>query len=231
MVSRSALRDKRLFYAVKCLTEARWRRIVAISGAIAAAATFVLAASGAIARATAGDARVGGTFVMRGVVTDTVNVRGERRGERVTRKWTIRALSCHGGSVCHRLLLTRNRGRVKGSFVVLRRVGPGNYRGSGTFWVALECLGRRYRLGSRAPYTITVHVVSRRRIGSVWYATTVRATYTNPSRSDNTRCPLGPASDAARYRGRLTSKLPKPPPRRPYPLRPPRAEVRVSPRS
>lgn len=159
-----------------------------------------------------GDARVVGVFVMRGVVTVAVNVRGERRGERVTRRWVINALGCHGGSDCNRLLVTRNRGAVRNSFVVLRRVGRGAYSGRGAFWVPLGCLGHRYRLGSRAPYTITLHVMRRRRIGSVWYTTVVSATYTNPRRSDGTRCPLGPAHDAARYRGTLHSKLPKPPP-------------------
>lgn len=159
-----------------------------------------------------GDARVGGTFVMSGVVTVAVDVRGERPGERVTRRWVISARGCSGGSVCDKLLLTRNRGPVRGSFVVLRRVGRGRFRGVGAFWSALRCLGHTHRLGSRAPYTIALSVTRRRRIGSVWYATALRATYANRSRSDGTRCPLGPAHDAARYEGRLTSRLPKPPP-------------------
>ncbi len=176
------------------------------------AQAFVAAAASAAAIASSGDARVVGTFTMRGVVTAAVNVRGERRGERVTRRWLVNAIDCHGGSACNRLFLTRNRGRVSGSFTVLHRVGPGRYTGRGAFWAPLECLGRRHRLGSRVPYTITLSVAHRRRIGSVWYASTVQATYVNPSRSDRTRCPLGLAHDAARYRGRLTSRLPKPPP-------------------
>jgi hypothetical protein len=125
----------------------------------------------------------------------------------VRRRWVIHSVGCVGG-VCSRLHVIRNRSDVRNSYVVLQRVGAGAYRGSGAFWVGLECLGRRYRLGSRAPYTITLHVTRRRRVGAVWYATSIRATYTNHSRTDTTRCPLGPASDAARYDGALKSRLP-----------------------
>jgi len=203
------------------------RRALAVLGAAVAFATATAAgavgpataagavgpAAGAVGRAAAAavDARVNGAFQMRGVVTAAVNVRGEYSGEQVTRRWAIQALGCLGGSACNRLLVTRNRGYVQGSFVVLHRIAPGQYRGSGAFWVPLQCLGRVYILGSRVPYTITLTVGSRRRIGSVWYATSVSATYVNPARSDSTRCPLGQAHDAARYLGRLTSRLPKPP--------------------
>ncbi len=163
-------------------------------------------------RLTGGDARVGGIFTMHGVVTVAVDVRGERRGERVRRRWTVVALGCDGGSVCNRLLVTRNRGPVADSFTVLHRIGAGRYSGHGAFWAPLECLGRTHALGSHVPYTLTLAVARRRRIGSIWYATAVRATYANAKRSNSTRCPLGPAHDAARYRGRLTSRLPKPPP-------------------
>ena len=188
-------------------------RAGALAGLCVVLAAAPALAAGRVPRtAGPGNARVGGTFVMHGVVTVAVNVRGERRGEQVTRRWTIRARGCAGGSICDQLLLTRNRGRVMGSFVVLRRVGRGRYRGAGAFWAALRCLGHTYRLGSQAPYTITLAVARRRRVGSVWYATALNATYANLNRSDSTRCPLGPAHDAARYRGRLRSRLPKPPP-------------------
>jgi hypothetical protein len=186
---------------------------VALAGLCGALAGVPALAAGTVLRtAGPGNARVGGTFVMHGVVTVAVDVRGERRGEQVTRRWIVRARGCRGGSVCDQLLLTRNRGPVIGSFVVLRRIGRGHYRGTGAFWTALRCLGHTYRLGSRAPYTITLAVARRRLIGSVWYATALSATYANLSRSDSTRCPLGPAHDAARYRGRLRSRLPRPPP-------------------
>ncbi len=157
-----------------------------------------------------GDALVRGTFVMRGVITNAVNVVGERPGEQFRRTWDVHPVGCVD-SACTRLQVVRNRGSVRDSYVVLQRVGAGSYAGSGAFWVALRCLGRRYSLGSRAPYTIGLQVTRRRLIGSVWYATRVHATYTNLSRTDGTRCPLDGASDAASYRGRLASRLPAPP--------------------
>jgi hypothetical protein len=167
-----------------------------------------------------GDARVRGRFQMRGVITQAVDVTGERRGDRVLRTWAIHPAGCVG-SVCRRLQVVRNRGAIKNSYVALHRLGPGRYRGSGVFWVALECLGHRYRLGSRVPYTITLLVARSELVGSVWYATSIRATYANRSRTDGTRCPLDPASDAARYVGRLASRLPPQPVpyylRRPHP--------------
>ncbi len=158
-----------------------------------------------------GDALIRGTFVMRGVITHAVNVAGERPGERVRRKWDIHPVGCVD-SACTRLQVVRNRGAVRDSYVVLQRVGAGSYEGSGAFWVGLSCLGRRYSLGSRAPYTVDLQVTQRRLIGSVWYATRVHATYTNLSRTDGTPCPLDGASDAASYSGKLSSRLPAPPP-------------------
>lgn len=177
------------------------------AGAVVAVA---YAQGGEPAARAAGDARVKGHFTLRGVITEAIDVSGEYRGERVRRTWAINPVGCVG-SVCRRLQVVRNRGAIKGSYVVLRRVGRGEYRGSGAFWVGLRCLARTYRLGGRAPYTITLQVTQRQLVGTIWYATAVRATYTNLSRTDSTPCPLGPASDAARYSGRLSSALPRPP--------------------
>lgn len=175
--------------------------VLAVVGAVAAVYP-------SLATAVVRDARVGGTFIMRGVVTSALNVRGERRGERVNRKWEVQSRDCDH-SVCGRLLVTRNRGSVKGSFVILRRVGVGHYRGSGDFWAPLQCLGQIHALGSFVPYTIQLWVFRRKAVNGIRYATGVNATYVNRSRTDNTRCPLGPASDSARYTGRLISPLPK----------------------
>jgi hypothetical protein len=126
----------------------------------------------------------------------------------VNRKWEVQSRDCDH-SVCGRLLVTRNRGSIKGSFVILRRVGVGHYRGSGDFWAPLQCLGRLHALGSFVPYTIQLYVFRRKAINGIRYATGVNASYISRSRTDNTRCPLGPASDSARYTGRLISPLPK----------------------
>ena len=183
--------------------------VVAVIVAIGAGVTIAAARPGP--PYSVGDALVKGTFVMRGVITHAVNVPGERPGEQVRRTWAIRSVACADGA-CSRLQVVRDRGSVQGSYVLLWRVAPGSYQGSGAFWVGLRCLGRRYSLGSRAPYTIDLQVTQRRLIGSIWYATRVHATYTNLSRTDATPCPLGGASDAASYSGKLTSRLPKPPP-------------------
>jgi hypothetical protein len=176
--------------------------------AVLAVVCAVAAVYPSLAAAVIRDARVGGTFIMSGVVTSAVNVRGERPGELVNRKWEVQARDCDH-SVCGRLLVTRNRGSIKGSFVILRRVGVGHYRGSGDFWAPLQCLGRLHALGSFVPYTIQLYVFRRKAINGIRYATGVNASYISRSRTDNTRCPLGPASDSARYSGRLISPLPK----------------------
>ena len=184
--------------------------VIAVLAAVGVAVTIAWGRPGPGAPYPVGDAVVRGTFEMSGVITAAVNIPGERPGEHVRRTWTIHPVGCVG-SACGRLLVVRNRGAVQNSYVVLRRVGPGSYQGSGVFWVGLRCLGRSYRLGSRVPYTIELEVTQRRLIGSVQYATRVYATYTNLSRSDGTPCPLGAASDAASYSGSLVSRLPKPP--------------------
>jgi hypothetical protein len=145
---------------------------------------------------------------MRGVVKSAVNVRGERRGEHVNRKWILHSQGCHH-SVCPSVLLTRNRGSIRGAFVILRRVGVGHYRGSGQFWAPLRCLGVRHKLGSLVPYTINLYVFRRKTIDGIRYATGLNATYVNHTRIDNTRCPLGPASDSAWYSGGLITRLPR----------------------
>jgi hypothetical protein len=187
----------------------RLAMVVAVMVAIGAGVTIASARPGP--PYSVGDALIRGAFVMRGVITNAVNVAGEHPGEQVRRNWEVHPSGCADG-VCSRLQVVRNRGSVKDSYVVLWRVGPGSYQGNGAFWVGLSCLGRRYSLGSRAPYTIDLQVTQRRLIGSVSYATRVHATYVNLSRTDATPCPLGGASDAASYSGRLTSRLPKPPP-------------------
>ena len=57
-----------------------------------------------------GPARVQGRFTMRTLVTAAVNVRGEYRGERLTRTWRIRPGGCHV-DICRVLHLRRTRGQ------------------------------------------------------------------------------------------------------------------------
>jgi hypothetical protein len=155
-------------------------------------------------------ARVEGTFTMHARVTTAHNVRGERRGERLTRTWMIVPSRCHR-NVCGTLRLNRTRGHGISSRLTLRRRSNGSYKGEGHFYVALSCRGHTYRRGSRARYTIGLRVTATRMIGGVRFARRVTATYDNPSRTDSTPCPLGPSHDAARYTGRLRAGAPSPP--------------------
>ncbi len=162
------------------------------------------------ARAAGINARVTGTFTMRAQVTKAVNVRGEHAGQRLTRKWVIVPRRCDG-SICKTLELDRQRSANRHSRITLHRTGPGRFSGTGVFYVGLRCFGRVYRRGSRAPYKITLKVVTATEVGGVMFAQRISASYVNRARTDATRCPLGPSHDAAKYTGRLKSRLPTAP--------------------
>lgn len=147
---------------------------------------------------------------MRAVVTAAVNVRGEHRGERVTRTWRIRPSGC-AGDVCQVLHLSRTRGHGRRLWLALQLRSDGSWVGRGSFFVALSCRGRIDRHGARAPYTIRLRVGAIRTVGGIDFARTLRATYVNRTRIDRTRCAIAPSYDAARYRGHLRSGLPSPP--------------------
>jgi PKD domain len=151
------------------------------------------------AKAVGINARVHGTFSMRATVTAAVNVRGERVGEVLHRRWVITSSDCRR-STCRVLHLDRERGGHRHSRVTLLRTGAGRYRGTGGFGGAPH--------GSHAVYLVTLRVTAATTIGGVRFARRIAATYDNRKRSDTTRCPLGPSRDAARYRGRMTSNLP-----------------------
>ena len=149
------------------------------------------------------NARVSGVFTMHGRVTAALRVRGEHRGQRVTRRWAFSAQRCRG-DVCRRLALTRERSGRQYEHLVLRRVGRGRYAGGGRFYVGLECNGAIFPHGELVPFRVTVEVVRSTRIEGIAFATALRATYTNRRRIDRTICPVGPSHDAARYAGGAT---------------------------
>jgi PKD domain len=153
------------------------------------------------------NARVQGTFSMRARVTAAVNVRGERAGEVLRRRWVIRSSDCRR-NICRLLHLDRQRSDHRYSRLTLRRTGAGRYAGTGAFEIALSCHGRVSPHGSRAGYSISMRITAASSIGGVRFARRITATYDNRTRSDTTRCPLGPSHDAARYRGQVTSHLP-----------------------
>lgn len=169
----------------------------------------LLAAAGAARAAGVADARITATYVMHGRITTAVRVRGERRGQSITRRWTFIGSGC-AGSVCPRLSLRRQRSAHRFDRLTLSRVGVGSYVGSGRFSSALRCRGRRYRHGLVVPYTVRVQVTQVVRIEGIAFAGQLSAAYTNRRRVDHTRCPLGPSHDAAQYIG-VAAPLPSPP--------------------
>jgi hypothetical protein len=155
-------------------------------------------------------ARVQGRFTMQTLVTAAVNVRGEHRGERLTRTWRIRPSRCRG-DICRELKLRRTRGLGRRLDLTLHRWRSGVYVGRGVFFVALSCRGRVERRGARAPYTIRLRVTATRTVGGIRFARRLKAIYVNRARVDRTRCASAPSYDAARYSGRLRGGLPSPP--------------------
>jgi hypothetical protein len=154
-------------------------------------------------------ARVVGVFVMKGLIVTAVDVRGERPGQTVIRKWTFATRACSHRS-CRRLLLRRERGAGRYDGLVLRRTGTGRYAGEGRFYAGLSCNGRAYPRGEVAPYRITLRITRSAMVQGIAFATRLVATYTNLERTDRTACPLGPSHDAARYGG-SAKLLPTPP--------------------
>src|SRR5580704_2753264 len=96
------------------------RRLPARLLAAGAAAVAVTAIGGATATAAAVDAVVEGHFTMQARITTAVNVRGEHRGERLTRTWGIVPSACTG-NVCQTLQLTRQRGANGSDRLLLHR--------------------------------------------------------------------------------------------------------------
>jgi hypothetical protein len=185
---------------------------IGLRAAAAFAAAVTLTAVGP-ARAAApvgvADARISTTYVMHGRIVTAVRVRGERRGQTITRRWTFTGVGC-GGSVCSRLALRRQRGPHRVDQLTLTRVGVGSYMGRGRFTAPLRCRGRRYPHGLVVPYTITVLVTQAVPVQGVAFASQLGAVYTNRRRIDHTPCPLGPSHDAAWYVG-AAAPLPSPP--------------------
>jgi hypothetical protein len=152
---------------------------------------------------------VAGVFTMNARVTQAVNVRGERRGQRLRRTWTVRPQNCTG-AICGQLVLDRERSAGRHDTLTLFRIGAGVYAGHGAFDVALRCRGTVYPQGAHAPYRIALHIRSFRLVQGIPFARSIKATYSNRFRRNTTPCRLGASHDAARYRG-VVQALPGPP--------------------
>ncbi|HEY6522498.1 MAG TPA: PKD domain-containing protein [Solirubrobacteraceae bacterium] len=177
--------------------------------AVVLAAAATLAMAGPARAAGVADARIAATFLMHGRIVTAVRVRGERRGQSVTRRWRFTGVGC-ARSVCPRLILRRQRSAHRFDRVTLSRVGVGSYAGSGRFTSALRCRGRRYPHGLVVPYTVRVQVSQVVVIEGIPFASRLSAAYSNRRRLDHTRCPIGPSHDAALYAG-AAAPLPSPP--------------------
>ncbi len=156
------------------------------------------------------DARVAGTFQMQARVTEAVNVRGEHRGQRLRREWTITPGGCQG-SVCARLQVLRQRSAGVQETLTLKRTGVGAYAGSSFFYAPLRCRGKTFQHGMRVPYRITLAIVGAETVQAIMFARQITATYINLRRIDTTPCSLAPSHDAALYTGAALSPLPTPP--------------------
>jgi hypothetical protein len=146
------------------------------------------------------DARLQGSFELAGRVTAAHAVRGERVGQTVARVWSFSS-TCPAGQ-CAQVVLVRSRAAGTDS-LMLSRTGPGRYRGSGSFFLALRCAGRVYAQGEQVPFTISVRVTLAVPFGSGTVATRVSATYVNRRRINRTPCVAALGHDAASYHGHL----------------------------
>jgi hypothetical protein len=175
----------------------------AVAAAIAAGVALGAAAVAAAAPpAPVAAARLQGSFLLAGRVTDAVDVRSERVGQLVRRTWTFTS-GCVAGA-CTAVDLAR--ARATGTDVLtLRRTGPGAYAGNGSFDSPLLCAGKLYPQGQKVPFTITVQVTRASQVGSVAVATRIDASYRSRRRINRTPCVVAPSHDAARYHGRLAA--------------------------
>ncbi len=173
------------------------RRLVILTSV---ACACVASAGTAAAAPSAGNARLQGEFVMKGRVTTAVNIRGEHKGETVTRRWTFTP-TC-GSGTCSTIQLARKR-RHATDRLTLTLTQPGVYAGTGLFYAPLRCGGKTYPQGESVPFTIQVTVTAAARINGTVRATQINATYKNRVRHNLTNCVAIPGHDAARYTGTL----------------------------
>jgi hypothetical protein len=179
------------------------KRIALVSAIVAATlASGETGALGAGARQSADPARarLEGNYLLNGRVTVATDVRGEHVGDHVTRRWRFTPRCATGA--CPAVGLTRGR-RGAVNELVLRRVAPGRYRGSGVFYRRLRCGRRLYKRGEKAPFTITVRITAAVDFAGVIVATNIHASYVNPKRINLTRCVRPPARDSAAYDGHI----------------------------
>lgn len=185
------------------------RRLLPILSVLAFSGTAVALADSGGAPPTTADGRLQGSFALDGRVTVAHNVRGERAGHLLKRRWSFTS-SCASGP-CDTISVRRARSGSAADRLTLTRRSPGLYSGSGVFYQALSCHHRRYPQGGRVPFVITVRVASTATVQGAPFATAIRSTYVNARRENLTRCSGFLGHDAARYAGPREGALPGPP--------------------
>jgi hypothetical protein len=146
---------------------------------------------------------------MHGRVTRADGVRGERKGQRVVRKWAFTS-ACPAGP-CGTVSLSRERSLHQIDRLVLKRSATRRYVANGRFYVRLRCGGRTYPRGGVAYITIRLTISKWKTVQSTRFATAVKAAYSNPRRVNRTPCPGSIGRDAGTYSGTLKTPLPVPP--------------------
>src|SRR3954462_9163919 len=165
-----------------------------------------IAGTGGTAPGSGSSARLQGTWKMSGKVTRADGVRGERKGQKLTRKWTFSS-SCASGP-CSKVTLRRERSSKQVDKVTLTRFGAGGYKGSGKFYVRLKCNGKTYNRGGIAYYRIGLSVTSFRTVQGKRFATAIKANYNNTRRVNKTPCPGSIGRDAGTYTGKHAAPAP-----------------------
>jgi PKD repeat protein len=176
--------------------------------ALLALAPPAVAGTGGTTPGGGGAARLQGTWAMNGTVTRADGVRGERKGQKLKRRWTFTS-SCASGP-CSKVTLHRERSNKQFDKLTLKRSGA-NYVGSGKFYVRLKCNGRTYNRGGIAYYTIRLNATKSRTVQSKAFATRIKATYNNTKRVNKTPCGGSIGRDGGSYTGKLTSTFPTAP--------------------
>lgn len=181
------------------------RRATLLALIVSAAIAAIVSATATASANRAINARLAGTFTMKGRITVANNVYGEHVGQHVRRTWTFYP-QCSRGP-CKRVVLKRLRSkRHVLNTVTLNRQGPGVYSATKRFWIPLECDGRVAPAGGAVNERITVRITRTALVGGTRYATGISAAYHNPSRYQYTRCPGNIGHDGATYHGSLAVK-------------------------
>jgi PKD repeat protein len=183
------------------------RRLLLVAALVAA--PTAIAGTGGTAPGGGSAARLQGTWKMSGKVTRADGVRGERKGQKLTRKWTFTS-SCASGP-CPKVTVRRERSSKQVDKLTLTRLGSAGYKGSGKFYVRLKCNGKTYNRGGIAYYKIGLTVTKSRTVQDKKFATAMRATYNNTRRVNKTPCPGSIGRDAGTYTGKLSSAVPAAP--------------------